>query len=71
MNCPICNNKMPFGLQIHMTAAHGSESVKKQLRFAQEGNGISPKSRKGGHAKRRQGKPFGKKPPKPPRPNRY
>ena len=44
MNCPICNNKMPFGLQIHLVAAHGSEQLKQQLRSAEEGNEASARS---------------------------
>ena len=38
VNCPICNEKMPFGLQIHLVAAHSSERVKQQLRSSEEGN---------------------------------
>jgi len=59
---------MPFGLQIHMAAAHGPNNVKHQLRSTQGGDAPSPISGKRRHPKRRQGKPFGKKARKPVRP---
>ena len=72
MNCPICNNKMPYGLQIHMAAAHSPDSAKRQLRAAQgmeETSPIGGKNRP--QQKKRSGRPFGKKSsqrPRPPRP---
>lgn len=53
---------MPFGLQIHMAAAHGPNNVKHQLRSTQGGDAQSQTGGKRRHPKRRQGKPFGKKP---------
>ncbi len=67
VNCPLCNQKMPFGLQIHLAAAHGSAQVKQQLRSAEEGNAASARSIQRQHARTRPGQPFASKPRK--RPN--
>ena len=60
MNCPICNHKMPFGLQIHLAAAHGSGRIKEQLRSAEERNSASYRQQHS--AKARQSTPIAKKP---------
>ena len=60
MNCPICNHKMPFGLQIHLAAAHGSERIKEQLRSAEERNSASYRQQPPAKAKRNT--PIAKKP---------
>ena len=62
MNCPICNNKMPFGLQIHLAAAHGSERIKQQLRSAEEGNENSANYRQQSPTKDKRSTPIAKKP---------
>jgi hypothetical protein len=63
---------MPFGLKIHMAAAHGPNSASRQLRFSQEANETVSIGGKRHHAKRRPGKPSGKKMPiRHPRPKRY
>jgi hypothetical protein len=70
---------MPFGLQIHMAAAHGPNNVKHQLGSTEAGSVSSPIGGKrggggnggggGGKGKRRRGgRPFGKKSGKPARP---
>lgn len=64
VNCPICKNKMPYGLDIHMAAAH-DPGIAKHLRAAQAGNETSLSGGKRHRAKRKQGKSFGKKSPKP------
>ena len=60
MNCPICNNKMPFGLQIHLVAAHGSEELKQQLRSAGRGTETSARSIQRQQARTRPGELFRK-----------
>ena len=62
MNCPICNTKMPFGLQIHLTAAHGSERIKQQLRSTDEGHENSANYRQRSPAKDKRSTPNNKKP---------
>jgi len=52
---------MPFGLQIHLVAAHGSAQVKQQLRSAEEGNAASARSIQRQHAKTRPSQGFAKK----------
>ena len=52
---------MPFGLQVHMAAAHGPDSAKHQLNSAQRGNETSSMGGQHQNAKRKQGRPFGKK----------
>ena len=61
MNCPICNNKMPFGLQIHLVA-HGSERIKEQLRSTDEGHENSTNYRQQSPAKDKRSTPIKKKP---------
>jgi hypothetical protein len=65
--CPICKQKVPFGMQLHMLAVHGPNSAQYQQRAAQLEKGMS---QKGGHRSRAKGrwrKPSGKKPLKYPR----
>jgi len=62
VNCPISNTKMPFGLQIHLTAAHGSERIKQQLRSAEEGNENSANYRQQSPTKDKRTNPIAKKP---------
>jgi len=52
---------MPFGLQIHLVAAHGSEQLKQQLRSAEEGNEASARSIQRQQARTRPGEPFSRK----------
>ena len=52
---------MPFGLQIHLVAAHSSEQLKQQLRSAEEGNAASARSIQRQQARTRPGETFGKK----------
>jgi hypothetical protein len=65
--CPICKQKVPFGMQLHMLAVHGPNSAKYQLRAAQWQKGMSPKGGKRSKAKGRGPKSAGKKPLKNPR----
>jgi hypothetical protein len=65
--CPICKQKVPFGLQLHMLAVHGPNSAQYQLRAAQWEKGMSPRGGKRSQAKGRRRKPSGKKPLKYPR----
>ncbi|MBL9166322.1 MAG: hypothetical protein JNN07_01130 [Verrucomicrobiales bacterium] len=67
MNCPICNSKLPFGLQIHMAAAHGPNSVKHKLEASPGGDVAAPAGGKRRPGQRRQGRPFGRKSAKAPR----
>ena len=62
MNCPICNQKVPFGLQMHLLAAHGPKRAEYQSCSLQMEKDISPNSGKRTYAKRSRGKPFRKKP---------
>jgi len=61
---------MPFGLEIHMAAAH-DPAIAKHLRAAQGVNEASSIGGKKRRAKRKQGKSFGKKSPKPPRRSKH
>ena len=60
--CPICKQKVPFGMQLHMLAVHGPNSGKYKLRAAQWEKGMSPKGGKSSKAKGRRQKPAAKKP---------
>ena len=61
MICPICKQKVPFGLQLHMLAAHGPNSAQYQQRAAQVQKGMSQKSGRRSQAKGRRRKRSGKK----------
>ena len=65
--CPICKQKVPFGLPTHMMAAHGPNSAEYQRRFA-EGDTENPaKGRKPPRNKSKRRKPPGQKQLKYPR----
>lgn len=46
MNCPICQKKVPFGLPIHMLAAHGNNSAAYERETARIKADMAPKERK-------------------------
>lgn len=52
---------MPFGLQIHLVAAHSSPELRQQLRSAEEGNEASARSIQRQQARSRPVNPFARK----------
>ena len=58
MICPICRNKVPFGIEMHMLAAHGAKSAEYQRETKRIEKALVPQPKKrsyGGHKRKKSG----------------